>query len=74
VPKDGPLLSSNGGEVWPRRVESIAIRRILAPPADAPFGYGEATTSSESASTSVVVRGVPRDLRGNTAGEVVRQV
>ncbi len=34
-PKDGPLLKSNGGEVWPRRVESIAIRRILAPPADA---------------------------------------
>src|SRR6266545_1224995 len=32
VPKDGPLLNSNGGEVWPRRAGSIVIQRILAPP------------------------------------------
>ena len=38
-----------------------------------PFGSGEAASSPEPASTSAVVRGVPRDFGGNTAGEVVRQ-
>ena len=30
----GTYAELNGGEVWRRRVESIAVQRILAPPAD----------------------------------------
>jgi len=72
VPKGGPAqLRRRRGLAAPGRVDLYT--KDPRPARRRPFGSGEATSSSEPASTSVVVRGVPRDLGGNTAGEVVRQ-
>ena len=72
VPEGGPAeLRRRRGLAAPGRVDRYT--EDPRPARRRPFGSGEATSSSESTSTSVVVRGVPRDLGGNTAGEVVRQ-
>jgi hypothetical protein len=72
VPEGGPAeLRRRRGLAAPGRVDRYT--EDPRPARRRPFGSGEATSSSESTSTSVVVRGVPRDLSGNTAGEVVRQ-
>jgi hypothetical protein len=72
VPEGGPAeLRRRRGLAAPGRVDRYT--EDPRPACRRSFGSGEATSSSESASTSVVVRGVPRDLGGNTAGGVVRQ-
>jgi len=72
VPKGGPAeLRRRQGLAAPGRVDRYT--EDPRPARRRPFRLWEATSSSESTSTSVVVRGVPRDLGGNTAGEVVRQ-
>ena len=72
VPEGGPAeLRRRRDLAAPGRVDRYT--EDPRPARRRPFGSGEATSSSQSASTSLVVRGVPRDLSGNTAGEVVRQ-
>ena len=72
VPEGGPAeLRRRRGLAAPGRVDRYT--EDPRPVRRRPFGSGEATSSSEPASASVVVRGVPGDLGGNTAGEVVRQ-
>ena len=72
VPEGGPAeLRRRRGLAAPGRVDRYT--EDPRPARRRPFGSGEATSSSEPASASVVVRGVPGDLGGNTAGEVVRQ-
>ena len=72
VPEGGPAeLRRRRGLAAPGRVDRYT--EDPRPVRRRPFGSGEATSLSEPASASVVVRGVPGDLGGNTAGEVVRQ-
>jgi len=72
VPEGGPAeLRRRRGLAAPGRVDRYT--EDPRPARRRPFGSGEATSSSEPASTSVVAGGVPRDLGGNTAGEVVPQ-
>jgi len=66
------LPNSDGGEVG-RAGSSRSLSGDPRPARRRSFGSGEAISSSEPASTSVVAGGVPRDLGGNTASEVVRQ-
>jgi hypothetical protein len=68
VPEGGPAeLRRRRGLAAPGRVDRYT--EDPRPARRRPFGSGEATSSSEPASTSVVVCGVPRDRGGNTAGE-----
>ena len=66
------LPNSDGGEIS-RAGSSRSLYRGSSPRPPAPFRLWRSHKLIQSASTSLVVRGVPRDLSGNTAGEVVRQ-
>ena len=71
--RHGPLLNSDGGGFGPRRVGWIAPRRILAPPGGVLSALAKPRPHRSRRAPGVVARGVPRDLRGHTAGDVVRQ-